>query len=275
MTKELCDLCPRHCLLDQGALGYCGARTNKNGEISSLSYGQILALSLDPTEKKPFYKFYPGKKILSAGTFGCNMACPFCQNYQISMGPYAKLRSKYLSPTSLVGEALGLMDYGNIGIAFTYNEPLINFEYVLETCTIAKEEGLKTAIISNGQIEEKYLLKLIPYVDAWNIDLKCFSEEGYRKLGGDFKTTLRTIDLVHFQAHLEVASLIVPEISDDLADFASQIDYLSKLDPHIPIHINRYFPSYLYGEDPTDINLLMKFQDIAKEKLSYVQVRNI
>lgn len=270
-----CDLCPHYCSLKKGATGYCRARKNEGGQIVSLTYGKWTAISLDPIEKKPLAYFYPGTKILSLGTFGCNMACPFCQNNEISRATIDSARFIEMSPEEVVQLALQERSRGNIGIAFTYNEPLINYECVMETAQLAKEAGLITVMVSAGQINPDYLEPLLPYIDAWNIDLKSFSKFAYRELGGDLYTTLKTIRMAHEAAHVEITTLVVPGISDDLEKFQEQVNYLADLDPNVPLHLTSYLPCYEYLEPATDIGLMKQMEEMAREKLTRVKLGNV
>lgn len=270
-----CDLCPRYCTLKEGAIGFCNARKNVNGKILSLNYGKLLSLVLDPIEKKPLAYYKPGSMILSVGTFGCNMNCQFCQNYEIARAKETDYRTYDVSSEDLIKIAIDKKQEGNIGIAFTYNEPLVGFEYVLDTSKLAKSNDLDAVVVTNGQINENYLKELLPFISAWNIDLKSFSEEGYKKLGGDFKTTLKTIELTSKTSHIEVTTLVVPGISDDLNLMEEEAKFLASLDKNIPLHINRYIPRYKYNEPATDIKLLLEMEEIAKEYLNRVSIGNI
>ncbi|NLD17149.1 MAG: AmmeMemoRadiSam system radical SAM enzyme [Tissierellia bacterium] len=270
-----CDLCPRYCTLKEGAIGFCNARKNVNGKILSLNYGKLLSLVLDPIEKKPLAYYKPGSMILSVGTFGCNMNCQFCQNYEIARAKETDYRTYDVSSEDLIKIAIDKKQEGNIGIAFTYNEPLVGFEYVLDTSKLAKANDLDAVVVTNGQINENYLKELLPFISAWNIDLKSFSEEGYKKLGGDFKTTLKTIELTSKTSHIEVTTLVVPGISDDLNLMEEEAKFLASLDKNIPLHINRYIPRYKYNEPATDIKLLLEMEEIAKEYLNRVSIGNI
>lgn len=275
MNRVECDLCPRRCQLMEGQLGFCKARALEDGNIVSLSYGKIIALSLDPIVKKPLSFFYPESFILSAGSFGCNMDCLFCQNYTLARSGLEDVRTYEMSPEELVQSAIDLKDRGNIGIAFTYNEPTINFEYVRDTFELARKENLETVLVSNGQINDSYLEVLLPLTTAWNIDLKTFSEENYKKLGGDFETTLNTITKAAKKSHLEITTLVVPGISDKIEDFKREVDFIADLDPQIPLHLSRYFPSHHYHEPPTSVSLLEEMKEIAENRLEHVILGNI
>ena len=181
MNKKACNLCPHHCELAEGQIGFCRTRCNDNGQIKSLNYGRVTSLAIDPIEKKPLYHFYPGSVILSLGSFGCNMACPFCQNHTISQEGEGEVRWQ-LSPVQLAELAQeSSQKYGSIGVAFTYNEPLLSYEYLRDTLPLLRRAGQKAVLVTNGQIEEESLRELLPYVDAMNIDLKTFAEKTYAK----------------------------------------------------------------------------------------------
>lgn len=271
----ICDLCPRYCKLKESNLGFCNARKNIKGKIVPINYGKILSAVLDPIEKKPLNYYKPGSWILSVGSFGCNMNCMFCQNFQIARAKEKDYRTYDISPVELVKIALDKRAYGNIGIAFTYNEPLVGYEYVLDSVKLAGDNNLDVVLVTNGQINEKYLLELLPYINAWNIDLKSFSEESYKKLGGDFKTTLRTIELASQVSHVEVTTLVVPGISDDINLMEEQAKFLANLDKNMPLHINRYIPSYKYREPATDKELLYDMKKIAGKYLNRVKIGNV
>ena len=172
-----CEVCFRHCELAEGQTGFCRGRKCENGKILPLNYGQMTSLALDPVEKKPLQRFCPGSMILSCGSYGCNLACSFCQNYEISMAGEENSRTEYLPPEKLVKLAKALVPQGNIGIAFTYNEPLVGYEYVRDAAELAHGKGLKTVLVTNGTAELPVLEEVLPYIDAMNIDLKGFTEE--------------------------------------------------------------------------------------------------
>lgn len=185
------------------------------------------------------------------------------------------VRTYEISPEALVQEAINLKSRGNVGIAFTYNEPTVNFEYVKDTFKLAQEEKLETVLVTNGQINDPYLEVLLPLTSAWNIDLKAFSEESYTKLGGDFKTTLNTIQRTSQISHVELTTLIVPGISDDIEDFKREIEFIANLNVNLPLHLSRYFPRYQYNAPPTSIELMLEMQEIAKDKLHHVVLGNV
>lgn len=270
-----CLLCPRRCRLSEGQIGFCGARQVKDGAVQPINYGIITSLALDPIEKKPLAYYYPGSMILSVGSFGCNMACPFCQNHHIAGCRKEELSVQEVHPEDLIALAEREKRRDNIGLAFTYNEPLIAFEFVLHTAKLAQAEGLKIVLVTNGQINEPYLKELLPYISAWNIDLKAFSEESYRKLGGDFQTTLRTIELASAVAHVEVTTLVVPGISDSAEEMREEAKFLAELNPSIPLHLSRYFPSYRYTEPATAKSKMRELKGIAEQYLERVRLGNM
>lgn len=273
--KTICELCPHRCQLSENQIGFCGARKAVNGEIISLNYGKLTSIAMDPIEKKPLSYFKSGSQILSVGSFGCNMHCPFCQNYSIAKGKINQANLQIMCPQELIDAAKGKEKKGNIGIAFTYNEPLIAFEFILDTAKLAADENLDIVIVTNGQIEEFYLKQLLPYVSAWNIDLKCFSDSGYRKLGGFLETTKRTISLTQEVSHIEVTTLVVPELSDDPIEMSKEAQFLASLNPDIPLHLSRYFPNYKYDKPATDKEVIYKLKKIAEQYLNRVEVGNM
>lgn len=274
-----CHVCPHRCQRNDGQRGFCLSRIADDGVMRPLYYGKIISLALDPIEKKPFYHFLPGSAILSVGSLGCSMNCAFCQNHQIARPSDLSSIEKMLedrSPESLVKTAAQLRSNGNIGIAFTYNEPLINVEYVIDTFILAKEAELKTALVTNGQVTDEWLERLLPLVDAWNIDLKCFHHEGYRRLQGDFETTKNTIVKASRLSHVEVTTLIVPGLSDSETDMENEASWLASLRPDIPLHLSRFFPMHrMKDEGLTPKALLYGLQAIAKKHLRHVYLGNV
>lgn len=270
-----CHVCWRQCRIKEGGLGYCRARTVKDGVVIQESYGKLTSLALDPIEKKPLSFFHPGTMILSAGSYGCNMACPFCQNYEIAREAAASRHTIEVGPKALVEKALALKDRGNIGIAFTYNEPLVGYEYIRDTAKLARDEGLLTVLVTNGQIEEEPLRELLQLISAWNIDLKSFSEDAYKKLGGRLEVTLRTIELASATAHVEITTLVVPGLSDDETMMREEAAFLAAIDPAMPLHLSRYFPCYEYHAPATAIQTMYRLQRVAKESLERVVLGNI
>jgi pyruvate formate lyase activating enzyme len=271
-----CTVCHHRCKLTEEQTGLCGARKNKNGQSVSVNYAQITALALDPIEKKPLYHFHPGSFILSAGSFGCNMACPFCQNDQIAEARLGGIDTREVSPEALIQTAISLKPRGNIGVAFTYNEPMIGFEYVRDAAKLAKEKDLNTAVVTNGCVSQETLNEVLPYIDAFNIDLKCFTEAGYRRLGGDLSMVKAFIETAVPNAHVEITTLVVPGLSDSEDEMREMAAWLADLSPDIPYHISRFFPhKHMLETPPTDPKVLCALRDIALVYLHRVYLGNM
>jgi pyruvate formate lyase activating enzyme len=270
-----CSVCPHHCKIEEGHLGLCKARTNRNGEIISENYGKLTSVALDPIEKKPLYHFHPGSKILSIGSYGCNLDCPFCQNCDISMVGSNEIETEEVTIEELVLKAAQLKSRGNIGIAYTYNEPLIGFEFVRDCAKVSKEQGLKNIVVTNGYISEEPLLELLPYIDAFNIDLKGFTEEFYHKLRGDLATVKRTIELAAKACHVEVTTLIIPGENDSEEEMMELSGWLASLRSDIPLHISRFFPRWrMQDRDATPVEQIYHLSEVARKKLRYVYEGN-
>ncbi len=241
----------------------------------SLSYGRVTSAALDPIEKKPLARFYPGSKILSVGSFGCNLNCPFCQNFGIS-GAGEECPSENVSPARLAGVAAGLVPRGNIGIAYTYNEPLIGWEFVRDCAREARSRGMKNVLVTNGTAEPEILRELLPFADAFNIDLKGFTETWYRKLGGDLETVKRFITVCAGAAHVELTTLIVPGWNDCIEEMRALASWVASVDRKIPLHVTRFFPRRLMLDTPpTPIETLARLADAASEKLDTVIIGNV
>lgn len=271
-----CDLCFHHCQLNEDQIGFCRARQNSNEIIVPLYYGQVSSIALDPIEKKPLAHFYPGSKILSIGSVGCNLKCPFCQNHEISMALPNQVAMQSLSPQEAVDLALKLKKQGNIGLAFTYNEPLINYEYVLDTAQCAKKAGLITVLVTNGTIEPLYLESLLPFIDALNIDLKGFTQRFYDLVGGDLDCVKNTIECACQMSHVEITTLIIPGINDSDSDMEAEAQWLAALNPDLPLHLTRFFPRFQYRNmTPTPLDTLVRLKKIADQYLSHVYLGNV
>lgn len=269
----ICDYCPHQCNITSQYHGICHTKSLSEGTITTRSYGQITSIALDPIEKKPLAKYMPGSKILSIGSWGCNMFCPWCQNDSISRGPADFYN---FTPDDIVNEAIKYIPNGNIGIAYTYNEMLTNYDFVLETANLAKEKGLKNVLVTNGLIADKYIKNLAPVIDALNIDLKTIYPDKYQSIGGNLDTILKSITEFDKYAHVEVTTLIVTDFNDSVSEMELLSDTLAGINRDIPLHITRFFPSGNYRHVPaTDINLIYKLKDIASQKLSYVFTGNI
>ena len=282
-----CQVCFRHCRLSEGALGFCGGRICQDGAVTGYNYGKITSLSLDPIEKKPLSRFYPGSLILSAGSFGCNLRCPFCQNYEISWSDMAMQyagKAESVTPEQLVHIAERQKEKGNIGIAFTYNEPLIGYEFVLDCARLLQPKGLKTVLVTNGTAELHVLEKLLPYIDAMNIDLKGFTDHYYNKvLGGNRRQVMDFIREAVKGCHVELTCLIVPGENDsesemdELSGWASSLtDGAGRLiGPDIPLHVSRFFPRFhMTDRRPTPVQTVYHLAEIARRHLRYVYTGN-
>ena len=278
-----CGACFRHCKLAEGKLGFCGGRIARDGRVEAFNYGRITALALDPIEKKPLARFYPGSKVLSVGSFGCNLRCPFCQNYEISWSEQAKRLAKTaetLRPEELTALALSTRGRGNIGLAFTYNEPLIGWEFVRDTARLARAEGLKTVIVTNGTAELSVLEELAPYIDAMNIDLKGFADDYYsRVLGGDRAQVLAFIEEAVQSCHVELTTLIVPGENDSEEELRALVRWVSRLrNPNgeaVPLHISRFFPRFhMRDREATAVGAVYRLAELARESLPWVYTGN-
>ena len=278
-----CGVCFRHCTIPEGQLGFCGGRTARDGRVEAYNYGRITSLALDPIEKKPFKRFFPGSLILSVGSFGCNLRCPFCQNHEISWSEQARALAKTaetVSPEELVDLALRTRSRGNLGIAFTYNEPLIGYEFVRNTARLAKAEGLKNVMVTNGTAELAVLEELSPYIDAMNIDLKGFTDRYYNKvLSGDRQQVMAFIETAVKTCHVELTTLIVPGENDGEEEMRELSRWVSRFrnpdGDSIPLHISRFFPRFhMQDRKATDVRIVKYLARIASETLEHVYTGN-
>ena len=282
-----CDVCFHRCEIPEGRRGLCGARTCAGGEVRAENYGRITALALDPVEKKPFRRFHPGGMILSAGSYGCNLRCPFCQNHEISWSAEAMDqagKAGTLAPEELVRTAVQLKRRGNIGLAFTYNEPLVGWEYVRDAAGLAREAGLATALVTNGTAEAHVLEAVAPYIDAMNIDLKGFTGRYYaRVLGGSLDMVKAFIARAAQLCHVELTTLIVPgenDSEDEMRALAAWVAGLKDaqgrvIGTGIPLHVSRFFPRFrMTDRPPTDVRRVHRLADVAREALEYVYTGN-
>lgn len=273
--KIVCPVCPHHCALAEGETGRCRARGAQSGAVVSLNYGRVASLALDPVEKKPFARWMPGKFILSVGSFGCNLRCPFCQNDAISQAG-ASFPTTEMPPEDLAYLAEEFVPRGNVGVAFTYNEPLIGYEYVRDTARLLKEAGLSAAVVTNGCMAPRLFRELLPLVDAFNIDLKGWRSSFYDWVGGDLAAVKENIRQAAAAAHVEVTTLIVPEKNDDSADMEAEAAWLAEISPMLPFHISRYFPRFLTTEIPaTPVAVIHRLAEVARRHLRYVYEGNV
>ena len=283
----VCGVCFRHCNIPEGGTGFCGARTCQDGQVIPESYGKITALMLDPIEKKPLSRFHPGSRILSVGSYGCNLRCPFCQNYDISWGEEVNLREKEseeITPQELADTALFYRDRGNIGVAFTYNEPLIGYEFVRDTAKIVHDAGMLNVLVSNGTAELSVLEEILPYIDAMNIDLKGFTDEYYSEvLDGSRKMVMDFIERAVKDCHVELTTLIIPgenDSEDEIRRMSKWIAGLKDKDGNvmggdIPLHISRFFPRFhMTDRNATEVKKVYRLAEVARENLKYVYTGN-
>lgn len=349
--KIICRVCCHHCLLQEGQTGMCGARINRGGRITAANYGKLTSLALDPIEKKPFARFMPGSRILSVGSYGCSLRCPFCQNYEIaSARPVGKgspafpaglaesgravsltgqtepstgssaglpgqpsmnppnpsaeapgggspermenrpvafleggqlhvLETAEYTPAELCEIALQLRGRGNIGIAFTYNEPLIGWEFVRDTARLFHQNGMKAVLVTNGMASLEVLREILPFIDAMNIDLKGFSEEFYRDfVGGDLKMVMDFISAAAEGCHVEITKLIIPGKNDDEGEMRRMAAWIASLrggrGRDIPLHVSRYFPRYKWTAPATRVRTVYRLAEAARESLDFVYTGN-
>ena len=271
--KVACHLCPHECRIVNGLVGICGVRRNIDGKLYSLIYGETTSVSLDPIEKKPLYHYHPGEYILSLGTKGCNFKCPFCQNWAISqdMGAAAeKITSEWV-----VAKA---KESKSFGIAYTYNEPFIWYEFVLDTAKLARKEGLENVLVTNGYVNPEPLEEMLPFFDAMNIDLKSIGDDFYKKIcRGSVEPVLYTIKRSAKSCHIELTNLIIPELNDSDDDITRLVDWIyENVGPEVPLHFSRFFPCYKLLDKPiTSLEALKRAEKIAKKKLKYVHMGNI
>ena len=272
-----CVLCPHHCKIQPDALGTCGVRKNVDGELKALGYGRLSAIHSDPIEKKPLYHFYPGSVILSLGGYGCNMRCSFCQNCDISQVRLVDYQNyRYYSPEAIVDNAIA--NNKNLGFAYTYNEPSIWYEYMYDLSLKAVEQRLKNIMITNGYIEEEPLTDILPFMDAFNVDLKAFTNSFYQKTtGSSLYPVQKALELIRNSGkHLEITNLVIPGMNDSTGEFKRMITWIAEnLGNHTVLHLSRYFPRHRLDKESTSPAKLQEFYELASTKLQYVYLGNI
>lgn len=269
----MCSLCPKKCVIADRETGFCRVRKNIGGKLYAQNYADCSSYALDPIEKKPLYHFYPGSLILSLGTWGCNFSCTFCQNWQIAQ---ASPSTRSLPPDKAVEMAKQYESKGNIGIAYTYSEPSVWYEYVLDTAVAARRAGLKNVLVTNGFINPEPLQALLPYIDALNIDVKAFSNEFYHTVcAGGLESVKQTVERAASACHVEITTLLVPELNDDRAEIDALAQWLARINPNIPLHFSRYFPNHKMDRPPTPDSTMVMAQQIANQYLNYVYLGNM
>lgn len=311
-----CEVCFRHCELQEGKIGFCGARICAGGIVTASNYGRVTALALDPIEKKPLRRFMPGSYILSVGSYGCNLRCPFCQNSDISWSDEAMRyadRAELVQPSQIAQTALHYRGKGNVGVAFTYNEPLVGYEFVRDTAKLVHEAGMVNVLVSNGTAELAVLEEILPCIDAMNIDLKGFTDRYYRDvLGGDRDMVMKFIERAVKSCHVELTTLIIPGENDSEEEMREMCRWIAGLQTgeerdgrevggvrsaqgvggargvrgvrevgdaasgrDIPLHISRFFPRFhLTDRGPTEVQKIYRLAEIARETLRYVYTGN-
>ncbi|MBU7042333.1 MAG: AmmeMemoRadiSam system radical SAM enzyme [Theionarchaea archaeon] len=269
-NRVQCHLCPHECVIVDGKRGICNARENHDGILYSLIYEQVSSEGVDPIEKKPLYHFYPGSMAYSVGTVGCNLACSFCQNFEISQGSAPTYR---MTPQEIIESCI---NSGCKSIAYTYNEPLIWHEFVFDTATEARKRGISNVLVTNGYINEEPLKALLPVIDALNVDLKSFTDHFYRKLcNGTLSPVLRTIEIAKSSAWVEITTLLIPGQNDSPEEITRLVNWVASLGEETPLHFSRYFPRHTLQAPVTPLEILEKALSIARERLRYVYIGNV
>jgi pyruvate formate lyase activating enzyme len=267
-----CRLCPHGCNLAEQQVGLCRVRQNLGGTLRTLNYGRVSSVNWDPIEKKPLFHFHPGSMILSVGSIGCNLACSFCQNWSISQ---QEAGTRRMTPEDVVSRASA--EPGGIGIAYTYNEPFIWYEFVLETARLAKESGLNNVLVTNGYVNEDPLKEALPFIDAMNVDIKAMSDRFYHDLcHGKAEPPRRTVELAKRAGCLvEVTNLVIPNWNDSAEAIGELVDWAASVDPEMPLHFSRYHPDFKMTEPPTPADTLYRAREIARAKMRYVYIGNL
>lgn len=274
-----CTTCPRGCKLVPGMLGACHARGNVDGVVVPTGYGRVTSLAVDPVEKKPLARWKPGSTVLSLGSYGCNLRCPWCQNHSISQVGEDGVGWRTVSSEELAGLAVRLHaeDPRMVGVAYTYNEPLVGWEFVRDCGLLMHEAGLANVLVSAGCVSSAVVQEIAPLIDAANIDLKSFSSETYRTIGGDLATVQETIRLLAATSscHLEVTTLVVPDVNDSVDEMRELAAWLASVDPDITLHVSRFFPNWrMRDRGPTPVSRVYGLAETARKYLAHVYTGN-
>ncbi|MCL6590203.1 MAG: AmmeMemoRadiSam system radical SAM enzyme [Firmicutes bacterium] len=274
-SKISCLLCPQGCIIPPQGKGFCKVRLNREGKLIAANYARITGIAVDPIEKKPLYHFYPGQAILSVGTIGCNLGCEFCQNWQISKEDGAP--AQRMEPEALVELAVrARRESGSVGLAYTYTEPGVWFEFLQEIMPRIRERGLKNILVTNGFLNPDPWKKLLGWTDAANIDLKGFTNEFYQKYcHGKLEPVKANIEAAVGKIHVELTNLIIPGANDQPEEIRAMAQWIAGLDPEIPLHLSRYFPNYRLATPATSVATMEQAYQIAKEYLDYVYLGNM
>ena len=267
-----CELCVHNCPVPVGGKGRCGMRLGGEDALESPFLGRFTSVAVDPMEKKPLYRFRPGTLIFSLGSVGCTMHCPFCQNHTIAQ-PTKVPPLGELSPAELLQK---MCDLGLSSVAFTYNEPTLQAEYILAAAPLLREAGMAVVLVSNGLMSDTCLADLAPWVDAVNIDIKTFDPAVYTRMGGNLERVQQTVRIfLEAGTHVELTTLVVPGVSDFPGDFEAEVEWIASLSPELPLHISRYRPAHKFTAPPTEVDLLKRFQAVAELKLRHVYLGNV
>lgn len=272
LNELACNLCPHNCKIQNKKYGICSVRKNEEMELILPFYGLLSAINVDPIEKKPLYHFYPGSHILSVGFYGCNFHCQFCQNYKISQETESGSSKQIISPDELIGITV---DKGLGSIAYTYSEPVIHFEYIMECAKIAHSYGIKNVLVTNGYLNSLPAKELLSVMDGVNIDLKSFTETFYHKIGGHLEPVKEFISLASELTHIEVTTLIIPGENDSETEIINISEFLANLDANIPLHLSAYYPVYKYKTPQTSVNSVLSLAKKSEEILNFVYPGNI
>ena len=276
--KVKCELCPHNCIISNGKSGTCKVRINKNGTLISENYGVVSSIGFDPIEKKPLYHFYPNTEILSVGSLGCNLHCKFCQNWQISQTSVSEFgrESRFYKPDKII--ELALSRENNSGIAYTYNEPIVFFEFVIDIAKKAKEHNLKNVMVTNGFINKEPLDELNKYIDAYSVDLKAFNNDFFTEYTksklGPVKESL--MNIAKAGKHLEITNLVIPGLNDNPGEFEQMVKWIKEnLGKDVVLHISRYYPTYKLTIEATSVQKMIQLNEIAKNYLDHVYLGNV
>lgn len=275
--RAICPICPHACALADGELGLCRARRAVGARVRDENYGRVTSAALDPIEKKPLARFHPGTTVLSIGSYGCNLSCPWCQNASIACAGEADVPWQERTPDMVVQAALDARPQGCIGIAYTYNEPFVGLEFVRDCAEAAHEAGLANVVVSNGMVNPRPLDEMLGLIDAANIDLKGWGQGFYDLVDGCFATVQATIEAMAAcdTCHLEVTTLVVPGVNDDEASMEAMASWIASLDPAIPYHVTRCFPCHrMAAVAPTPVATVRRLADVARRHLEHVYVGN-
>ena len=273
-----CLLCPHNCTIQDGNSGICKVRTNNNGILISDNYNIVSSMGFDPIEKKPLYHYYPGAVILSVGSLGCNLQCKFCQNWQISQTSVRESNRMFekINPGKIV--ELALTNKKNIGIAYTYNEPTVFYEYMIDTAEKANKENLKNVMVTNGFINIEPLDRLNKVMDAYSVDLKAYNDKFYIEYTKSRLDPVKQalLNMVKAEKHVEITNLVIPGLNDDLDEFEQMVKWIKvNLGKNIVLHISKYYPTYKLNIEPTPVEKMLELHAIAKQYLNHVFLGNV